>query len=296
MATSNSSLDTATLIHAALSEDIGAGDVTSLATVPAFRKASAAIVAKADGVIAGVSTARDTFLAVDPALQLTIQVEDGTKVSPGDTVLEVQGSARSILTAERTALNFLGRLSGIASLTARYVEAVSGTGVRILDTRKTTPGMRLLEKAAVVAGGGKNHRVGLFDMVLIKENHIRGAGSITAAINQCREYLESHQTRTTIRVEVETTSLKEVDEALNAGCDRIMLDNMNLKTMQQACTRIRSYAPGTEIEASGNMTVDRVRVVAETGIHFVSVGALTHSAPALDLSLLFEKEQSQVHA
>jgi len=273
-------------VRAALAEDIGTGDVTSLATVPASARAHARLVAKAQGIIAGTAAAETVFRAVDPAVVTTLHVADGAHVGSGDLVLEVAGLARSLLAAERTALNFLGRLSGVATLTAQYVAAVAGTRARIIDTRKTTPGWRALEKSAVRAGGGTNHRQGLYDMALVKENHIRAAGGITAALRACRSYLDAHNMRG-IRIEVETTSLAEVDEALAVGCSRIMLDNMSLDQMRTAVARIRERMPAPEIEASGDMTLDRVRAVAETGVDFISVGALTHSAPALDLSLLF---------
>ena len=282
--------DTAQLIHRALAEDVGTGDVTTLATVPAHRKAAARIIAKAEGVLAGTGTLVDVLRAVDPGLRVETKLVDGAEVTRGDIIMEIRGSARSILTAERTALNFLGRLSGIATLTSQFAKAVEGTGAKILDTRKTTPGMRTLEKAAVLAGGGANHRIGLFDMVLIKENHIRAAGGITAAVRSCREYLTAAGIDRPVAVEVETTNMAEIDEALAVGCDRIMLDNMTLDDMRAACRKIRAAAPGVEIEASGNMSVERVRAVAETGVHLISVGALTHSAPALDVSLLFDQD------
>jgi len=276
----------ARLVEAALAEDIGSGDLTSLATVRASEQASARLIAKADGVIAGLDVACAVFRAVDEDVSLTLHVADGTPVHRGDLVLEAVGAARSLLAAERTALNFLGRLSGVATLTSRYVAALQGTNARIVDTRKTTPGWRLLEKNAVLAGGGTNHRMGLYDMVLIKENHIRAAGGITAAVRACRTYLEEKGLKG-VPIEVETTCMAEVEEVLAVGCDRIMLDNMSLEEMRSAVERIRHHDPRPEIEASGNMGLDRVHAVAETGVDFISVGALTHSAPALDLSLLF---------
>lgn len=276
------------LIEAALAEDIGTGDVTSLATVPMSRTAHAQVITKAEGVVAGVEVAATVFHTVDSSVTVRPAVSDGTRRRRGDLVLEVSGPAQSILAAERTALNFLGRLSGIATLTARYVEAVAGTKAQIMDTRKTTPGWRHLEKAAVRAGGGTNHRLGLYDMVLIKENHIRASGGITVAVRTCREYLQQHRI-SGIPIEVETTNLREVEEALAIGCDRIMLDNMLLDEIRAAVTCIRSHVPTPEIEASGSMALDRARAVAEAGVDFISVGALTHSAPALDVSLLFSE-------
>jgi nicotinate-nucleotide pyrophosphorylase (carboxylating) len=272
------------LIDAALAEDVGEGDFTTLWTVPAGRAAHAAIVAKQAGVLAGMEVALEVFRRVDPALALEPRLADGARLAPGDTVLEMRGEARSILTAERTALNFLQRLSGVASLTARYVQAIAGTRARVIDTRKTTPGMRLLEKAAVVAGGGANHRVGLYDMVMIKDNHIAAAGGITAAVQAVRA-----ANRRGLRVEVETTHAGEVREALAAGVDRIMFDNMTPQALREAVALVAAAAgPRPETEASGGITLESIRAFAETGVDFISVGALTHSAPALDLSLRLE--------
>jgi nicotinate-nucleotide pyrophosphorylase (carboxylating) len=269
------------LIDAALAEDVGAGDFTTLWTVPADRRAEAAIVAKASGVIAGSEVAAEVFRRVDPALHVEGVAGDGTAVEPGDGVMRIAGSARSILTAERTALNFLQQLSGVATATRRYVDAIVGTGARVIDTRKTTPGMRLLEKAAVVAGGGANHRVGLHDMVMIKDNHIAAAGGITAAVQAVRARNDRG-----LRVEVEATTLAEVSEALAAGVDRIMFDNMAPALMRQAVALVAAAGSSRpETEASGGITLDTIRAFAETGVDFISVGALTHSSPALDLSL-----------
>jgi nicotinate-nucleotide pyrophosphorylase (carboxylating) len=204
-------------------------------------------------------------------------------VDPGDEAMRIEGSARSILTAERTALNFLQQLSGVATMTRRYVREVEGTGARVIDTRKTTPGMRLLEKAAVVAGGGANHRVGLYDMVMIKDNHIAGAGGITAAVEAVRRHNDRG-----LRVEVETTNLDEVREALSAGVDRIMFDNMTPELMSEAVALVHASHPRPETEASGGITLETIASFARTGVDFISVGALTHSAPALDLSLRLE--------
>ncbi|HYJ78016.1 MAG TPA: carboxylating nicotinate-nucleotide diphosphorylase, partial [Longimicrobiaceae bacterium] len=219
--------DALALIDAALAEDVGAGDFTTLWTVPAERRARARIVAKAPGAIAGTEVAAEVFRRCDPELQVRIDSSDGAAVQPGAVVMRIEGSARSILTAERTALNLLQRLSGVATVTRRYVREVTGTGARIIDTRKTTPGMRRLEKAAVLAGGGANHRVGLHDMVMVKDNHIAAAGGITAAVEAVRARNDRG-----LRVEVETASLDEVGEALRAGVDRIMFDNMPVETMR----------------------------------------------------------------
>ncbi len=272
------------LIEAALAEDVGPGDFTTLWTVPAVRRAHARIVAKARGVIAGSEVAVEVFRRVDPSLSVVVVAGEGTAVRAGDEVMRISGPARSILTAERTALNFLQQLSGVATVTRRYVDAIAGTGARVIDTRKTTPGMRWLEKAAVVAGGGANHRVGLYDMVMIKDNHIAAAGGITAAVQAVRARNDRG-----LRVEVETTDLGEVREALGAGVDRIMFDNMTPEAMREAVTLVRAAGDARpETEASGAITLETIRGYAETGVDFISVGALTHSAPALDLSLRLE--------
>lgn len=268
------------LIDAALTEDVGPGDFTTLWTVPEERRAEARIVAKSPGVIAGSEVAAEVFRRVDPSLEVIVDAVDGTAVMPGDVAMTIRGGARAILTAERTALNFMQRLSGVATVTRRYVRAVEGTGARVIDTRKTTPGMRALEKAAVVAGGGANHRFGLHDMVMIKDNHIAAAGGITAAVEAVRR-----QNDRGLKVEVETTMLDEVREALAAGVDRIMFDNMSWPLMQEAVELVRSADPRPETEASGGITLETIHAYAETGVDFISIGALTHSAPSLDLSL-----------
>jgi nicotinate-nucleotide pyrophosphorylase (carboxylating) len=270
------------LIRAALAEDVGAGDWTTLWTVPADWRASAVIVAKAAGVISGLDVAEQVFRSLDNTLEVRALLEEGAPVEPGQRVMELRGGARPILTGERVALNLLQRLSGVATVTRLYVDLVDGTGARILDTRKTTPGMRALEKRAVRAGGGTNHRFGLHDMVLIKENHIAAAGGITAAVERVRT-----QNQAKLAIEVETTNLEEVEEVLGLGIDRILLDNMHLSLLRQAVQRIHAHpAPRPETEASGGVSLETVRAVAEAGVDYVSVGALTHSAPALDLSLL----------
>jgi nicotinate-nucleotide pyrophosphorylase (carboxylating) len=269
------------LVRAALAEDVGSGDWTSRWTVPATRRAEATIAAKAWGVVAGTGVAEAVFREVDAALEVEVAVPDGTDVTPGDVVMRIRGGAISLLTAERTALNFLQRLSGVASITQRYVRRLEGTDARVIDTRKTTPGMRALEKAAVLAGGGTNHRHGLFDMVLIKDNHIAAAGGIAKAVEAVRARNDRG-----LRVEVETTDLDEVDQALAAGVDRIMFDNMTVPLLRRAVVVVRAAGEGRpETEASGGITLETIRDVAETGVDFISVGALTHSAPALDLSL-----------
>jgi nicotinate-nucleotide pyrophosphorylase (carboxylating) len=272
----------ADVVARALAEDIGPGDVTSAATVPVDGRARAEILQKAPGVIAGLGTAEATFRAVDPELRLDRLAPEG-EWREGGAVLGIEGRTRAILAAERTALNLLGRLSGVATLTARYVHALEGTGCRVLDTRKTTPGLRALEKDAVRAGGGVNHRFGLHDAVLIKENHAEAAGGVGEAVRRARAAAPD------LELVVECRSLAEVDEALTAGDGhpgfRIMLDNMDPPRLREAVTRIGGRAP---TEASGVITLESARAAAETGIDFISVGALTHSAPALDLSLLLE--------
>lgn len=267
------------LIERALAEDIGGGDLTSRAVVPEGSRASGVVVAKVSGVVAGVDLAAATFAAVDPGLDIERRAADGDRVEPGAELLAVAGDARAILAAERVALNFLGRLSGIATLTARYVAAVEGTGARILDTRKTTPGMRALEKAAVRAGGGTSHRAGLHDAILVKENHVRVAGGVGEAAR--RALAEAPDG---VPVEVEVESIEELDEALAAGVERVLLDNMEPADLRAAVERTHGRAT---LEASGGIALDTARAVAETGVDFISVGALTHSAPALDVSLLF---------
>jgi quinolinate synthase len=264
------------LIDLALAEDLGPGDATSEAVLPADLILRGHIVAKQAGVVAGLPIVGAVFSQVDPALTLACRVQDGTRVRPGDRVAEVSGPARAMLSAERTALNFLQRLSGIATLTRSFVDAVAGTQARILDTRKTHPGYRVLEKYAVRMGGGHNHRMGLHDMVLIKDNHIQAAGSITTAVERARA------ARPDLPLEVEVRSLDELREALALEPDRIMLDNMSLDDMRAA---VRVAAGRVALEASGGIDLERVAAVAATGVDYISVGALTHSAPALDLSL-----------
>src|SRR4051794_19734486 len=267
------------LIKQALAEDIGKGDATSKLTVPRDVMARARIDQKQPGVLAGLEVAESVFREVDRSLRFMALTGEGTW-NEGGPVCAIEGDARSILTGERVALNFLGRLSGIATLTARYVKAIEGTGAVILDTRKTTPGLRLLEKQAVVAGGGRSHRAGLSDALLVKENHAalaRGVGEAT------RRAVEGAPPG--VAVEVEAASLDELDEALAAGARSILLDNMSADELSSAVERTAGRA---ELEASGGVTLETVRAIAETGVDRISVGALTHSAPALDLSLELE--------
>ncbi|HTU87497.1 MAG TPA: carboxylating nicotinate-nucleotide diphosphorylase [Solirubrobacteraceae bacterium] len=264
----------------ALAEDIGEGDVTTAATVPERTIAHAVITQKAPGVIFGLDVAAEVFRLVDPELAVQPLTREGVWREHGP-VLELEGRARSILTAERTALNFLARLSGVATMAARYVREIEGTGAKILDTRKTTPGWRALEKAAVAAGGATNHRFGLFDAILIKENHAEAAGGVGEAVRKARSYAPG------LTLEVECRTLVEVSEALEAQAPWILLDNMSVDELAEAVGLVGGRA---KLEASGGVTLETVRAIASTGVDFVSVGALTHSAPALDLSLLLESE------
>lgn len=274
------------LVAAALAEDVGDGDRTTTWTVPAGRAGRARIVARSRGVVAGTRPAGAVFRAVDPGLTLRWVRRDGDPVEAGGDVAVVEGPLRGLLTAERTALNFLARLSGVATLTAHFVDRVRGTGCRVTDTRKTTPGWRELEKAAVAAGGGLNHRHGLWDMVLIKENHIRAAGGVREALAAVRE----PAAREGLLVEVEVTTSAELDEALEGSPDRILLDNMDPPQLRACVERVGATGqPRPVLEASGGVDLETARAVAETGVDLVSVGALTHSAPALDLSLLVEE-------
>lgn len=277
------------LICAALREDLGSTepdldlDITTTWTVPAGARATAGIVSRQDGVMAGLQLAGDVFRQLDAETRFEACTTDGGQVVAGATVARIYGSAAVLLAAERTALNFLQRLSGISTLTRTYVDAVAETRCRITDTRKTTPGWRELEKYAVRLGGGVNHRMGLFDAVLIKENHAICAGGVDAAVVQARKAAMAAGRQVPIYAEAET--LREVRQLLPAGPDRIMLDNMPLETMAQAVSLIRRSLPETEIEATGGITLGNIRNIAGTGVDFVSIGALTHSAPALDLSM-----------
>ena len=268
------------MITRALEEDWGFGDWTTDLCVPADKQARARIIAKEPILVAGSEVARAVFLAVDPTLRVEIAAENGASLQKGDLILEISGSARSILKGERVALNFLGHMCGIATLTREFVKQLTGTKVQLLDTRKTTPGLRLLEKSATVVGGARNHRMCLTDGVIVKENHIRAAGGISAAVSRLLESLPP-----TLKIEVETTNLTEVQEALDAGADIIMLDNMPVAEMALAVRTVRGRAL---LEASGNVRLDTVREIAATGVNFISTGAIIHSARWSDLSLLFE--------
>jgi len=275
------------LVARALAEDLGDGDVTGEATVPAERTASARIVQKAPGVVFGLDLVVETMAQVGVVEVERRAAEGEWRQEVPAEVLVARGSARAILAAERTALNFLGHLSGVATLTARYVEAIAGTEARVLDTRKTTPGLRGLEKAAVAAGGGANHRMGLFDAFLIKENHIAAAGSIPKAVYAAR------MAHPELPVEVEVRNLDETAYALGTGADQLLLDNMDPPTLRAAVELRDVHGAGDgkpTLEASGNVNLQTVRAVAETGVDFISVGALTHSAPVLDFSLLLSAD------
>jgi nicotinate-nucleotide pyrophosphorylase (carboxylating) len=272
------------LVERALAEDVGAGDVTSEATVPEGARARARIVQKEAGVVFGLSAVAETMRQCGVEVIDNLVVEGQWREQVPAEVALANGSAAALLTAERTALNFLGHLSGIATLTARFVEAVAGTGARILDTRKTTPGLRALEKAAVAAGGGQNHRMGLYDAILIKENHVALASGVAKAMHAARTGQPE------LPVEIECRDLEEVAYALGAGADRLLLDNMSPEELREAVgLRDAERGPeGPQLEASGGVTLDNARAIAETDVDFISVGALTHSAPTLDFSMLVE--------
>lgn len=270
------------IIELAITEDVASGDITTESIIPVNKTAVATMTAKAPGVISGVEIIKSVFEYFDKNIIWTPYVKDGQRVIRGEVILKVEGSYRALLTAERTALNILQRMSGIATATAQYVKELEGTNAKILDTRKTAPGMRILDKMAVKAGGGQNHRMGLYDMVLIKDNHIKVAGGISKAVSQVRERIPAG-----MLVETETTNLSEVKEALDAGSDIIMLDNMENKTMAEAVTMVAGKA---KTEASGNMSLERLRGVALTGVDYISTGSLTHSVTALDISMNIEED------
>jgi nicotinate-nucleotide pyrophosphorylase (carboxylating) len=275
----------AVLIDLALAEDVGSGDVTSQFFIPKERRALAFVVARGAGVVSGGEIAAQVFAVVDPELEIEILIPDGSRVAAGALLIRVEGFARSILTAERTALNFLQRLSGVASLTAKYVDALKGTRARILDTRKTTPGYRLLEKKAVLDGGGTNHRLGLYDRAMVKDNHLvveGGSAAILAAID------ELHSLRPEVEIELEADTVAQAPEFLTMkGVDYILLDNMSPDELREVVAA-RDERMTPRLEASGGVTLETLRAIAETGVDFISVGALTHSAPALDIGLDFK--------
>lgn len=276
----NASISSEVLAHIrlALNEDIGTGDVTTDSIVPQDAEMKGQIIAKQTGVAAGLDVARCVYQTLDSRVEVETCVEEGAHVENRQLLARVTGPARALLTGERTALNYLGRMSGIATLTNKYVTAVAGTHAVILDTRKTVPGMRTLDKLAVRRGGGQNHRTGLYDMVLIKDNHIDFAGSLEEAVRRARQVAQH------LEIEVETRSLDDVSRALKMGVERILLDNMSIETMRQA---VEMNAGQAKLEASGNVTLTNVRQVAETGVDFISIGALTHSVIVFDVSFLY---------
>ncbi|WP_449601926.1 carboxylating nicotinate-nucleotide diphosphorylase [Paenibacillus sp. Marseille-Q9583] len=267
-------------IKAWLREDVGSGDITTQMTIPVGHESKGIIHAKEDGVICGIPIAELVFEIVDPTLSFTALVEEGQAVTKGTVIIEVEGSTHAILTGERLALNLMQRLSGVASRTSSFVQVLDGLPTRLVDTRKTTPGHRMLEKYAVRVGGGFNHRFGLYDAVMIKDNHIKGAGGIRQAVGRARKNIPH-----TMSIEVETENLEQVEEALAAGADIIMLDNMPNEMMKQAVARIKAKAPHVKTEASGNVSLETVRGIAETGVDVISVGRLTYSFSSLDISL-----------
>ncbi|GKU77051.1 carboxylating nicotinate-nucleotide diphosphorylase [Paenibacillus sp. L3-i20] len=263
-----------------LAEDIGSGDITTETTIPANSHSKAVIHMKESGIIAGIPVAKLVFDVVDPSLVFRTFVQDGDLVTIGTVIIEVEGSTRSLLTGERLALNLMQRLSGIATKTNTFVQALQGLPVRLVDTRKTTPGHRMLEKYAVRVGGGSNHRFGLYDAVMIKDNHIKGAGSITAAVTASRKQIPH-----TMKIEVETESITQIEEALDCGADIIMLDNMSTTLMKEAVALIKGRSPHTLVEASGGVSLETIHGIAACGVDVISVGALTYSFQALDISL-----------
>lgn len=273
-------MNSSEIIRLALAEDIGSGDISTayleLEPVPE----QAFMIAKAKGVLAGLDIAREVFLTVDKGLKITLYNRDGDEVKPGAEIMRVEGNPASILQGERTALNFLQRMSGIATLTRAMVRELEGSPVRLLDTRKTTPLLRGLEKYAVRVGGGFNHRFGLYDMVMLKENHIRACGGISEAVTRVKKHNTAH------KIEVEVATIQELEEAVRAGVDRVMLDNMNL-TQIRAC--VRRFGKKVELEVSGGVTLANIAKLAQTGVHYISSGALTHSYQSLDISLLFKE-------
>ena len=270
----------ADLIRLAFAEDIGDGDHTTLCCIPADEMGKSQLIVKEDGVLAGVEMAERIFHAFDPELKMTVFIHDGTEVKKGDIAFVVEGKVQSLLQTERLMLNVMQRMSGIATTTRKYVKALEGTRTHVLDTRKTTPGMRILEKEAVRIGGGVNHRIGLFDMILLKDNHVDFAGGIEAAITRCHHYLK--EKNKDLKIEIEVRNLDELQEVLRiGGVDRIMLDNFNLENTRKAVEIVNGRY---EIESSGGITFDTLRAYAECGVDYISVGALTHSVKGLDMS------------
>ena len=267
------------LIALAFSEDVGDGDVTTLSTIPAEERGKQRLIIKEEGILSGVNIARMVFEQFDPSMKMTVFIEDGSHVKPGDIAFEVEGSVRSLLQTERTMLNIMQRMSGIATITAKYQDRLKGLKTKVLDTRKTTPGMRVLEKEAVKTGGGANHRMGLHDMILIKDNHVDFAGGITKAVEAAKKYCK--ETGKELKIEVEVRNTDEIKEALAAGVDRIMLDNFTPERTREA---VKLIYGATEIESSGGITLETLRDYGECGVDYISVGALTHSVKGLDMS------------
>lgn len=270
------------LLDLAFAEDIGDGDATTLSTIPADEYGRQQLIVKEEGILAGVEMARRVFHKFDPELKMTVFIEDGAQVKPGDIAFVVEGKVRSLLQTERVMLNIMQRMSGIATVTAKYQSRLDGTGAHVLDTRKTTPGMRIMEKDAVRIGGGMNHRIGLFDMILIKDNHTDFAGGIAQAVKQARDWCKANGKD--LRIEQEVRNTDEINQAIEAGVDRIMLDNFSPERTREAVRLIRSKNPAIEIESSGGITLDTLRSYGECGVDFISVGALTHSVKGLDMS------------
>lgn len=270
------------LLTLAFAEDVGDGDHTTLSTIPAEETGRQHLLIKEPGILAGVEIARKVFEKFDPTLKMTVFIEDGAEVKPGDIAFVVEGKVRSLLQTERIMLNIMQRMSGIATTTARYQERLKGLKTKVLDTRKTTPGMRMLEKEAVKIGGGENHRIGLFDMILIKDNHVDFAGGIPQAVKAAKDYCKANGK--CLKIEQEVRNTDEIRQALEAGVDRIMLDNFPPERTREAVELIRSVNPAVEIESSGGITLDTLRAYGECGVDFISVGALTHSVKGLDMS------------
>lgn len=278
------------LLALAFAEDVGDGDATTLSTIPADEVGTQQLIVKEEGILAGVEVARKVFERFDPELRMEVYIKDGAHVVPGDIAFRVTGRVRSLLQTERIMLNIMQRMSGIATTTARYQALLEGTGARVLDTRKTTPGMRMLEKEAVHIGGGTNHRIGLFDMILIKDNHVDFAGGIPQAVAAAKKWCADNGKN--LKIEVEVRNLDEIDQALTADVDRIMLDNFSIDRTREAVRHIRAAQSGkhVEIESSGGITYDTLRGYGECGVDFISVGALTHSVKGLDMSFKAVKQ------
>ena len=268
------------LIDLAFAEDIGDGDHTTLCCIPEDAMGKSHLLVKEEGILAGVEMAKKVFARFDPTMKVTVYLQDGSHVKPGDIAFLVEGKVRSLLQTERLMLNIMQRMSGIATMTNKYVEQIKGTGAHVLDTRKTTPGLRMIEKQAVKIGGGMNHRIGLFDMILLKDNHVDFAGGIANAINRCHKYLDNKNLK--IKIEIEVRNFDELQQVLDCGgVDRIMLDNFSPEDTKKA---VEIIAHRYEVESSGGITFDTIRNYAEQGVDFISVGALTHSVKGLDMS------------